>query len=163
MLIHNGHHMRIFLIATVLPLIISCSKPGAKNEKKETIKTTEHKLSSDSESLLKFSRIDNRVTVYADDVLVYDSETVHSNPELDIQVNITSALAQEPDSLKVTVYNGEPPYTMMEDPEWEIHYELIINGEEIDFVFEHAENNALGMVFSKRYSVNDWSFKEEVF
>lgn len=97
--------------------------------------------------------IDNRVKIMVDDSVCFDSKTVHDSPEVNASINLTPLITHQSKNITIELYNGEEPYNDQIDPLWEVRYEYIVDGEVLDFVHDHSNDNALGIVFSKTYSI----------
>ncbi len=102
-----------------------------------------------------FDKIDNKVEILVNDSIVYTSGTIDNNPNLgdDYQIYIGNFLTKEEDLVVLRVYNGHEPYQDEEDPHWEIKYVLNQGDEEYDYVWEYADDNAIGLVFEEEYKL----------
>ena len=103
---------------------------------------------------LLFTKIDNRVEVYAGDSLIFDSGFIEGNPDLQLQVDF------DPNNLKsntltVNLLNGEDVEVEQIDRHWEITYEIFKNEEPIEYQSESGDNYETGLVFSMEYDLND--------
>ncbi|MEP1035444.1 hypothetical protein [Ekhidna sp.] len=153
----------LFILFTLV--IFSCGGPTKKEELKDQKKEAEAKKEakkervSSSDYLLAINKIDNNVFVYVDDSLIYTSGTIHKSPEVDFQVDFSQFITDGSETLKVVLFNGLEPYNEQVDARWEISYDLILNGEIVDFVHEYDDDNTIGHAYEMSYVINDWKPK----
>lgn len=153
----------LFILFTLV--IFSCGGPGQKEQLKDQKKEAEAKQEAKEESvsssdyLLAINKIDNNVFVYVDDSLIYTSGTIHKSPEVDYQVDFSQYITDGSETLKVVLFNGLEPYNEQVDARWEISYDLILNGEIVDFVHEYDDDNTIGQAYEMSYVINDWKPK----
>ncbi len=108
--------------------------------------------STDSHSI-SFYKIDNRVKVFLAEELVYDSDLIDGNPELNIDVNIEKYLKKGLNSIKVELYNGSDMNDFIADTNWEIRYEIFNNGESIDYLHQLSKKGTEGLVFEYKHDI----------
>lgn len=153
----------LFILFTLV--IFSCGGPAQKEQLKDQKKEAEAKQEAKEESvsssdyLLAINKIDNNVFVYVDDSLIYTSGTIHKSPEVDYQVDFSQYITDGSETLKVVLFNGLEPYNEQVDARWEISYDLILNGEIVDFVHEYDDDNTIGQAYEMSYVINDWKPK----
>ena len=108
----------------------------------------------ETDCLVSFSKIDNKVTISVNDSLVYDSGTVDFNQQLNnnLSVQLGNYLTKGRDKVIIRLYNGHEPYLKdEEDKHWEIEYQIIKNGVEIDLMWDMGDDNKKGLVFEEKY------------
>lgn len=100
---------------------------------------------------LKFSRVDNLIEVIVNDSLVYSSGIIDNNPALDggVAVFLNKYLTPKEDKVIIRLYNGHPPYTEQDDMHWELECQLFKGDEEIEYIWEMADDNQIGLVFEE--------------
>ena len=101
--------------------------------------------------MLVFSYLNNRAVVYLSDSLIYDSQTVTG--EFNVEVDLTEFVEAGLTDLKIDVYNGELPYNSA-SPDWKIVYDIYFNEELIEFVSE-AGGSSLGLVHTENHNLSD--------
>ena len=111
--------------------------------------------------MLIFNKIDNKVNVSINDSLIFTSGLISDNPELDIRVDLTPFIKDGSETLRIDLYNGQAPYVDQLDPYWEVRYDLILNQEIADFDHAFEKNNAVGLVYTNEYQINEWWILDE--
>lgn len=151
---------KFFVLFTIV--VFSCGGPAKKEDLKDQKKESEAKKEAKAESvassdyLLAINKIDNNVFVYVNDSLIYTSGTIHKSPEVDFQVDFSQFITDGSEVLKIVLFNGVEPYNDQVDARWEIGYDLILNGEIVDFVHEYDDDNTIGQAFEISYVINEW-------
>ncbi|MFY0608072.1 MAG: hypothetical protein JXR10_15235 [Cyclobacteriaceae bacterium] len=143
----NRRHFLLFVLLSIL----GCESPINKN--KENASSIPKTIPNGYR--LVFSKIDNKVNVYIDDELIYTSEAIHKNPELDIEIDLTPYIKAPMSILKIDLFNGEEPYHDQLDPAWEVRYEIFYGAELLDFIHEIDDNNLLGKVLEISYVLKE--------
>lgn len=101
--------------------------------------------------LIEFENIDNQVKVLLDGQEVFDFNRVKEKAD-QATCDLTSLLKADSESFTVQLFNGDGnPY----DKRWEIKYSVLLNGDEVDYMWEQREENKLGLVFEKEYFIDD--------
>ena len=150
------------LLILITVFAIGCSGPAKKEEIKDQKKEAEAAQEAKEEEvatsdyLLAINKIDNNVFVYVNDSLIYTSGTIHKSPEVDFQVDFSQFITDGSETLKVVLFNGVEPYNDQVDARWEISYDLILNGEIVDFVHEYDDDNTIGHAFEMSYVISEW-------
>jgi len=100
-----------------------------------------------------FEKIDNRVELYVNDSLVFDSKSIDGNPELGktMSVFLGHYLTPNDDLIKVKLYNGFEPYQTQDDAHWEIRYMVLEGEEEYDYFWDFGDNNQIGLVLEENF------------
>jgi len=143
-----------FLIFLTFVLIAGCTQ--SKNSNQNSIKSSESTPKYSTEDyLVDISVIDNKANVYINDSLIYTSGTVDGNPEVNIQIDLSSLITTGEKTLKIELLNGLEPYHAQDDAKWGLDYDLVVGGEIVDFVSEHGEDNTIGKVFEYNYQFMD--------
>jgi hypothetical protein len=143
-----------------IPLIfcLSCASKTEKAESSESaqVEAKEEPAVETSDFYLKFTKVDNIAHVYIDDSLIYKSEyTLGGANEVAYEVDISSYIDNSK-KLKVVLYNGVEPYDEQVDTYWEIMYDLILDGEVVDFIHEQEQENTVGIAFESEYVIDEW-------
>lgn len=149
--------MKYFALLT-LAFVVSCNPPSLKGNKKSSLpEATGDKVDGSGASyIVALSKIDNNVNIYIEDSLIFKSGTIHDSPEVDFQVDFSDYIKDGTETLKIELWNGVEPYNEQIDPLWEVMYDLVIDGEIVDFVHEYGDDNALGVVYENSYIINEW-------
>ena len=142
------------IVVLILLIVASCSPPRPKEEKNEEVIDQQN---VNSDYILNFKKVDNLAKVYIGDSLVFTSQIVHGNPEVDYNFDFSSFVKDGSEILKVQLYNGEEPYHQQEDQHWEIRYYIIIEGEVVEFEHEFGDDYTIGIVFEKEYELTKWT------
>ena len=137
-------------------LISACSAPKKEQEetKEEVTQVKEQELQA--KYLLAISEIDNRVNVLVNDSLIFDSGTIHNSPEVNFKIDLTPYVITGDEEVKLKLLNGLEPYEPQADAQWEVRYDLIVDGEIVDFVHEYDDDGRIGEVFETTYIINEW-------
>lgn len=158
--------MRTFIITlTVLLGIVACTPFDKK--KLETPAQKSQATNSDTPAVTNapppkngfvFFNIDNKVFVYVNDSLAYESDLIYDNPKLNIPVELTSFL--KPGSNKVQIKLWNEGCDGCHYNFWYIRYELYEADEVIDYFYDDAKRvfQEEGWKFDKTY---DLYFEEE--
>jgi len=96
---------------------------------------------------IRFYKIDNKINVYVNDSLIYESKTFDGNPDLKIDVDLEDHLVKGANLVKVELYNGYEDNDYKKDRFWEIRYEMFNNEESIDYMHQFSSNGAAGLAF----------------
>lgn len=155
--------MRFYILIAAL-LTFSCDtstqKKDVKDEKPVAGQGKKLAEEIDSDFKVVISRIENRAHVYVDDSLIYKSDYhISTKDGVNEQIDIRSYVENGAKKLTVALYNGNEPYKNQTDTYWEIMYDLILDGEVVDFVHEKRNETKLGRVFEAEYVIEDWRFK----
>ncbi|WP_420317638.1 hypothetical protein [Ekhidna sp.] len=145
----------LYLVLAIV--IFSCGAPS--NEKKEVAEESEVKETENNSSpgyMIAITEVDNSVSVFVEDSLIFTSGTIHSSPKVDFKVDLTQFVVNGNETVRVELYNGIEPYNPQHDPKWEVRYDLIIDGEIVDFVHEFGDDNAIGKVWETEYNLAEW-------
>ncbi|WP_144017317.1 hypothetical protein [Ekhidna lutea] len=145
--------MKQFILAIIV-VIAGCTTTSSKDQNQEEKSTP--KVQSKG-YVLAISEIDNSVSVYMEDSLIFTSGTIHSSPEVDYKIDLTPFVKDGTEELKIELYNGVEPYEPQADPYWEVRYDLIIDGEIVDFVHEFGDDNGIGLVYENTYIIEEWT------
>ncbi|MEP0984695.1 hypothetical protein [Ekhidna sp.] len=145
------------ILILLLVIGVGCSTPSKekKEESKEVVSEKEEKISSEG-YFIAITEVDNSVSVFVEDSLIFTSGTIHSSPEVDYQIDLTEFVKRGDEKIRVELYNGVEPYNPQNDPKWEVRYDLIIDGEIVDFVHEFGEDGAIGKVYENVYKLDEW-------
>ncbi len=103
---------------------------------------------------LEFIQVDNKVEVLVNDSLIYTSNTLDNNPNIEggLEVNLRPYLTNNRDEVIVKLYNGHEPYNKDEDDKhWEIEYSLWLNQTEYDLMWNEGDDNRTGLVSEEKY------------
>ncbi len=100
-----------------------------------------------------FEQIDNRVELFVNDSLVFDSESIDGNPELGSTMTIYLGyyLTPQPDEIKIKLFNGFEPYNEQDDKHWEIRYMVKEGKEEYDYFWDYNDENQIGLVLEETF------------
>ncbi len=85
-------------------------------------------------SVSLFSKIDNRVYAFVNDELVFDSQFIDGNPELNLSLDLNPFLKKGTNVIKIQLENGSILNAFIVDTHWAIRYEIFENGESYDYV-----------------------------
>ncbi|MEQ8882298.1 MAG: hypothetical protein RLO17_04395 [Cyclobacteriaceae bacterium] len=111
-------------------------------------------IQTKNEYYVLFRKIDNRVNIYMEDSLIYQSKLIDGNPEdLNLKVDISEHLRQGPNKLRVELINGSGEGFFEKDSYWEIFYEIFKNEDPIDYMSEKSSNGTTGLVFSFTHEI----------
>ena len=91
---------------------------------------------------IAFYNIDNEARVLVNDSLIFDSGIINNNPVLDLEVGLLESLRKGKNLVKVELRNRD--CDSCEPTPWGIRYELIEDGEVVDFVHQNSTNEDLG-------------------
>ncbi|MEQ9007019.1 MAG: hypothetical protein RLP12_03980, partial [Ekhidna sp.] len=144
--------MKAYLII-ILIFCLGCVSKTKKSPPSESaeIETKKESKTEKSDFYVKFTKVDNRAHVYIDDSLIYKSDyTLGGANEVAYEVDISSYINNS-EKLKVVLYNGVEPYDEQVDTYWEIMYDLILDGEVVDFIHEQEQENIVGVAFESEY------------
>ncbi len=107
---------------------------------------------------ISFNKINNKAKIFVDDSLIYESETIHTGYEVDYFIDISPYISIGAEIIKVELYNGVEPYNEQTDRKWEIMFDVVLDGEVVDFVNESKRDNTIGKVFEAEYVIDEWRF-----
>lgn len=159
--------MRLISIILLALFVFSCSPsnkkdgeskaktPSAVEDKNKPNEAPESSLEEGFEGdryRLVISYINNRAVVYMSDSLVYDSETVDG--EVNVEVELTPYVESGMTNLKVEMYNGTPPYNTA-SPDWKVAYDIFINDQLVEFVTEESKDGKIGLVHTENHDLSD--------
>lgn len=145
------------LLLGLFVFMIGCTPPSQKRD--ELLGGKEKKV-ADKGYILAISEVDNAVKVFMNDSLIFSSGTIHSSPEVDYQIDLTPMIKDGSEVLRVELWNGVEPYEPQIDPIWEIRYDLVINGEIVDFIHEYDDDNTIGKAYENSYVISEWVEKK---
>lgn len=100
-----------------------------------------------------FSKIDNQAKVYVNDSLVYESEIIDGNPDLNIKVKLDKYLKKGLNKLKIEIYNGSAFNQVMTDTNWEIRYEVFKGKESLDYMHQTSDNGKKGLAVDFKHDI----------
>ncbi|SNS59215.1 hypothetical protein SAMN05421640_0792 [Ekhidna lutea] len=108
---------------------------------------------SNDDYIVIFDRIDNSVEILVNDSIVYQSGIIDNNPFLGdtYKIPLSIYLTEKKDEVIIRLYNGHPPYTEQSDTHWEIKYVIMNGDEQIDYFWDYADDNQVGLVFEEKY------------
>lgn len=101
-----------------------------------------------------FYKIDNKVEIIVNDSLIYSTEEMKGNPDLEgkLTYSIGHLLTEGRDEVIVRLYNGYAPYPEeKKDQHWEIEYSILKNGQEYDLMWDEGNDYKTGLVFEEVY------------
>ncbi len=129
-------------------LIVSCNSPI--NTKSDAEPINESEL-----CYIHFYKIDNRVEIYIDDELVHDTGYIRPHGAKEQDVSLSGYLDLGDHKLEVKLFNGEGNTNDQFDKHWQIHYEIFVLGDPIDFINEKSQKNKAtsGLVWSMEHHV----------
>ena len=131
--------MKFFLLC--IPLLISFNFPFlVKNQNAEGYQ-------------IRFYKIDNQVKVYLNEEMIYDSDVIDGNPELDILVDLEKHLKKGLNTLKVELYNGSLLNAYKSDTNWEIRYEILKGEESIDYMHQASAEGKKGFSIDFQHDI----------
>ena len=103
---------------------------------------------------ITFSKIDNRVYAFVNDELVFDSQFIDGNPELNLSLDLNPFLKKGTNVIKVQLENGSKLNDFIVDTHWMIRYEIFENGESYDYAYEFSKNGQTGLiVYEKKHNI----------
>ncbi len=100
-----------------------------------------------------FTKIDNQAKVYVNDSLVYESEVVDGNPDLNVKVTLDKYLKKGLNNLKIELYNGSAFNQVMTDTNWEIRYEIFNGKESVDYMHQTSANGKNGFAIDFQHDI----------
>jgi DNA-binding XRE family transcriptional regulator len=110
----------------------------------------------ESENYFYFEKIDNVAIIYVDGEEVYRTEQVKGNPELQLNISLENFVNEDTKEIYIQLENGHSYNPNIEDKHWEIRYELFLDGQPVDYIWEHADDYRTGIVFDKKYILSEW-------
>lgn len=156
--------MRFLQLAIISLLLFSCGsskKEETQNDSKEMPQTaaSETQVSSDTTDQrdsykIVFRKIDNKVILFVEDSVIYDSGTIAGNPDLEVEIFLTEYVERGQIEIRIDSYNGVEPYNQA-DSHWELVYDIYKNDEIIDFVREANDNGDVGKVFEEFHYLDE--------
>ena len=103
---------------------------------------------------ITFSKIDNRAYAFINDELIFDSQFIDGNPELNLSLDLSPFLKRGNNLLKVQLENGSKLNTFINDTHWTIRYEIFENGNSYDYAYESSKNGQAGLiVYEKEHNI----------
>ncbi|WP_420576208.1 hypothetical protein [Ekhidna sp.] len=153
--------MKYLTFLSLAFLVVACgNSTGNDNNNKdilglETSKVAETDITGSS---VLFSRINNKAKVFVDDSLIYESKTILSGYDVDEKVNLDPFVSNGAEVIRIELFNGVEPYDDQIDQKWEIMYDLILEGEVVDFVNESIYENKIGRTYEASYKIEEWVF-----
>jgi hypothetical protein len=103
---------------------------------------------------IAFSKIDNRVYAFVNDELVFDSQFIDGNPELNLSLDLNPFLKKGTNVIKIQLENGSILNAFIVDTHWTIRYEIFENAESYDYGYESSKNGKTGLiVYEKEHNI----------
>ena len=103
---------------------------------------------------ITFSKIDNRVYAFVNDELVFDSQFIDGNPELNLSLDLNPFLKKGTNVIKIQLENGSILNAFIVDTHWTIRYEIFENDESYDYAYESSKNGQTGLiVYEKKHNI----------
>ena len=103
---------------------------------------------------IAFSKIDNRVYAFVNDELVFDSQFIDGNPELNLSLDLNPFLKKGTNVIKIQLENGSILNAFIVDNHWTIRYEIFENAESYDYGYESSKNGKAGLiVYEKEHNI----------
>ena len=103
---------------------------------------------------ITFSKIDNRVYAFVNDELVFDSQFIDGNPELNLSLDLNPFLKKGTNVIKIQLENGSILNAFIVDTHWTIRYEIFENDESYDYGYESSKNGQTGLiVYEKEHNI----------
>ena len=103
---------------------------------------------------ITFSKIDNRVYAFVNDELVFDSQFIDGNPELNLSLDLNPFLKKGTNVIKIQLENGSILNAFIVDTHWTIRYEIFENDESYDYAYESSKNGQTGLiVYEKEHKI----------
>ena len=103
---------------------------------------------------ITFSKIDNRVYAFVNDELVFDSQFIDGNPELNLSLDLNPFLKKGTNVIKIQLENGSILNAFIVDTHWTIRYEIFENDESYDYGYESSKNGQTGLiVYEKEHKI----------
>ena len=101
-----------------------------------------------------FSKIDNRVYTFVNDELVFDSQFIDGNPDLNLSLDLNPFLKKGTNVIKIQLENGSILNAFIVDTHWTIRYEIFENAESYDYGYESSKNGKTGLiVYEKEHNI----------
>ena len=103
---------------------------------------------------IAFSKIDNRVYAFVNDELVFDSQFIDGNPELNLSLDLNPFLKKGTNVITIQLENGSVLNAFIVDTHWTIRYEIFENDESYDYAYESSKNGQTGLiVYEKEHKI----------
>ena len=103
---------------------------------------------------ITFSKIDNRVYAFVNDELVFDSQFIDGNPELNLSLDLNPFLKKGTNVIKIQLENGSILNAFIVDTHWTIRYEIFENDESYDYAYESSKNGQTSLiVYEKEHNI----------
>lgn len=157
--------MKTYYLALLI-FLFSCSSSSNEESQQETAQEApstevpaEKPINSELQSdyMVKFTKIDNVAYIEIDDSVIYKSEfTYGGENDIDYRVDLTKYVEDGAEKISIGLINGTEPYEDQADTHWEIMFDLILEGEVVDFIHEIKLENELGYVYEAEYNIDDW-------
>ncbi|MFZ9046789.1 MAG: hypothetical protein ACO2ZZ_13095 [Cyclobacteriaceae bacterium] len=106
-----------------------------------------------SQNYFVFEKIDNEVKILLDDEAHYNSGQISGNPEMELKIDLVDL--NEIQTITIKLLNGSGQFDQ-EDKHWEIRYELFLDDQPVDYIWEYADDSRTGIVFEKKYKLSEW-------
>lgn len=101
-----------------------------------------------------FSKIDNRVYAFVNDELIFDSQFIDGNPELNLSLDLNPFLKKGTNVIKIQLENGSILNAFIIDTHWTIRYEIFENDESYDYAYESSKNGQTSLiVYEKEHNI----------
>lgn len=97
----------------------------------------------------KFYEIDNQVKIYIDGIEVHDTGPIEWNQPSERKITLSNDLKPGKHTIKLEVYNGVGLETDVLDEQWEVQYELFVNGVPVDFINEKQGDTPPGLAYTR--------------
>ena len=109
-----------------------------------------------NEDYLLFEKIDNVALILIDGKEVYRTEQVKGNPDMNLKISLEDFITDKTKEIVVQLENGHSYNPNIKDKHWEIRYELFLDSEPVDYIWEYADDSKTGIVFEKIYKLSEW-------
>ncbi|MEQ8474391.1 MAG: hypothetical protein RIC35_24555 [Marinoscillum sp.] len=141
---------KIPLILFLIFMVSGCNpkSDGEDFEPKESSKIDKSEL-----CYFKFYEIDNQVKIYIDGEEVHDTGPIEWNQPSERTITLSDELSEGHHEIKLEVYNGIGLDTDILDEQWEVQYELFVNGVPVDFINEKQGNSPPGLAYSRTIDI----------
>jgi hypothetical protein len=103
-----------------------------------------------------FEKIDNIAIIYVEGEEVYRTEQVKGNPDLELTISLENFLNEGTQEILIQLENGHSYNPNIKDKHWEIRYELYLDDQPVDYIWEYADDSRTGIVFEKKYKLSEW-------
>lgn len=100
-----------------------------------------------------FYKIDNKVKVYVNEKLIYESGLIDANPDFKLRVDMEEHIEKGKNTIRLELYNGSTHSFAIEDTHWEISFELFENDDPIEYRHEKSDNGKVGLAYEWNYII----------